>query len=139
MEEFERLELLYRQALAEMVHLPKEALLEVNLPLLDQLGVTDSDDFTSSLHGVTRTFQVVEGEDKITLYNTKYIIWIVPKLQEGIPATYALVAFNQEEKPLLEMVFFARGVYNSSRLILRVLEKLLVDMEENEEAILGLK
>jgi hypothetical protein len=35
----------------------------------------------------------------------------------------------------LELCFITSGVYNTSRLVLRVLEKFLVEIEENEKLL----
>ena len=50
-----------------------------------------------------------------------------------------LIALNHEEQPQLEIAFSTSGVYNSSRLVLRVLEKYLQEIQETEDTLKSLK
>lgn len=87
----------------------------------------------------TRYFNVVESLDKITLINEQFVVWIVPGKVDHSPITYTLVALNTEESPHLEVAFATTGVYNTSKLVLRVLEKFLYEIQENEEFLSKLK
>ena len=49
--------------------------------------------------------------------------------------TYVLIALNHPEKAQLEVIFSTRGVYNSPRYVLKVLQHVLVDMLETEETL----
>jgi len=57
-------------------------------------------------------------------------------MQEANSSTYALIALNHgETEPQLEAAFIASGVYNSSALVSKVLEKFLLDIQENERTL----
>lgn len=84
---------------------------------------------------LTRHFQVIESSEKITLVNPQFIIWIVPDQQDGIPTTLTLIALNKTSEPELALAFTATGVYNTSGLVLRILEKFLFEIQEAEELI----
>ena len=84
---------------------------------------------------LTRYFHVVETPEKFTLINSQFVVWIVPDNVEGNPTTYALIALNEADGPVLETVFQANGVYNTSGLVLRILEKILIDIQEVEELL----
>lgn len=84
---------------------------------------------------LTRHFQVIESLEKITLINNQFIIWIVPDFYQGIQNTYALIAINDSGEPHLEMAFSAAGVYNTSGLVLRLLEKYLFEIQDTQELI----
>ena len=86
-----------------------------------------------------RYFHVVETDEKITLVNEQFVIWIVPENVENVCKTFCFIALNTEKIPRLETAFCVSGVYNSSKLVLRVLEKLLQEVIENEEALNQLK
>ncbi len=112
-----------------------EGIADVNLKLLDELELLDYYEEDSHDPELTRYFHVLETEEKITLINDEFVVWIVPDLSNEIPYTYTLIALNQPSHPKLEVAFTTTGVYNSSKLVLRVLEKYLKDIQENEDWI----
>lgn len=120
-------------------HVP-DGIVEVDLSLLQELGLLSANDNCETCSdSLTHNFFVVESPDKLTLFNEKFSIWIVPRLESDTPMTYTLIALNEKENPQLEMVFTTTGVYNHSSLVLRVLEKFLEQIEENEEEICRFK
>jgi hypothetical protein len=46
-----------------------------------------------------------------------------------------LIALNQKGIPRLELAFLTTDVYNTSKLVLRILEKFLHEIQENEESL----
>lgn len=112
-----------------------DGILEVDLPLLNDLGLLNLEEELREDDSLSQSFYVIESSEKLTLFNQKFIVWIVPKLIDQIPTTYTLVALNEPKHPHLEMVFATSGVYNHSNLVLRILEKLLDQIEENEAEI----
>lgn len=82
-------------------------------------------------------FHIFESAEKITLINDEFIIWIMPEkgdLQQNL--TYIFIALNRgDREPQLEVVFIASGVYNSSKLVLRVLEQFLIEIQEMENTL----
>jgi hypothetical protein len=60
----------------------------------------------------------------------------VPDLSKQGGATYAFIALNQtDQDPLPQTAFSAIGVYNTSHLVLKVLEKYLIEIQETEKLI----
>lgn len=84
---------------------------------------------------LTRYFHIIESSEKITLINEEFIVWIMPDRIDHIPITYTLIAINQEDQPKLEIAFITSGVYNTSKLVLRILEKFLLEIQENEQML----
>jgi hypothetical protein len=109
-----------------------EGVVEVDLMLLHNLNLLHYYTGTSSDAGLTRYFQVIETFDKITLINEQFVVWIVPDSAHQNPMTYTLIARQTVSGPHLELVFITRGVYNNSKLVLRVLEKFLEEIQENQ-------
>jgi hypothetical protein len=97
---------------------------------LDLLNYHVKDKYDPTL---TRYFHVIESEEKITLFNEDFVVWIVPEKIDDASITYTLIALNQEDDVHLEMAFATSGVYNNSRLVLRILEKFLFEIQENED------
>lgn len=116
-----------------------EGILDIDIEVLHRMELLEyykNDQRDTSL---TRYFHVIETEEKITLINDDFIVWIVPDRVDNIAITYTLIALNKDNVPKLEMAFSAAGVYNTSRLVLRVLEKYLMDIQENEDTMNKIK
>lgn len=113
-------------------YLPEGAL-QIDIDLLEQFDLLNLENKQET--ALTRYFNVLESQDKITLINDQFIIWIVPNHSESSPNTFVLIALNKEGIPELELAFVTSDVYNSSKLVLRILEKLLHDIQENEESL----
>lgn len=99
-----------------------------DLNLLEKINEENEEDFTQYFH-------VIETKEKVTLFNDKFIIWIVPKMQDEEPITYVLVAILNNEKPHLEIAFTTSGVYNSPKYVLKILQYYLLDMLETEATL----
>jgi hypothetical protein len=118
---------------------PKESTVHVDLSLLQQMNLLHYHNREQHDPNLTRYFQVIETSEKITLINDDFVIWIVPEKSTGISMTYTLIALNKAEGPQLELTFVTAGVYNTSRLVLRLLEKFLYDIQENEDFLTKIK
>ncbi len=125
-----------------MNHLPElvpDGIVHIDLQLLQKLGLLHEEVDVDNSSSLTRFFHVVESKDKITLFNEQFVTWIVPEKINDEPHTLVLVALNFPHKPKLEMAFSMSGIYNTSRLVLRVLEKFLADIQENEDLLSSLQ
>jgi hypothetical protein len=132
----EELEIDYQKYIGDLKQYAPDGIVEIDLSLLHELGLLACvEDEENEESGLTHNFYVIESADKLTLFNQKYVIWIVPKLVDQTPTTYTLIALNDKKQTHLEMVFSTSGVYNHSSLVLRILEKFLEQIEENEEEI----
>lgn len=132
MDNIQVLEQCYKEYTKNLTEWIPDGVISVNLELLHRLDLLDQNTVDLSL-GLTHYFQVIETFEKITLVNEKFVIWIVPELQNNQLVTFTLIALNSEKGPRLELAFSTSGVYNSSKLVLRVLEKFLLEIQENEE------
>ncbi len=113
-----------------------DGVIEVDLALLQDLGLLSQlEKLDEEEASFTHSFYVVESNEKLTLFNQKFVVWIVPKVVDHNPMTYTMVALNSLANTHLEMVFATSGVYNHSGLVLRILEKFLVQIEENQKEI----
>ena len=84
---------------------------------------------------LTQYFHVIEGVEKVTLFNEQFIVWIVPKSEIEQPTTLVLIALNHPEKVNLEVAFLTKGVYNTPKYVLKVLQHFLLDMQETEATL----
>jgi hypothetical protein len=131
----EELESDYQKYICNLKQFAPDGVVDIDLSLLHELGLLSCEEEEQDEGSLTHNFYVIESSDKLTLFNQKYVVWIVPKLIEQTPTTYTLIALNDKKQTHLEMVFSTSGVYNHSSLVLRILEKFLAQIEENEEEI----
>ncbi len=131
------LEKAYQEYVANLQDWAHDGIVNVDLPLLQECNILDSfHEENETADDLTQYFHVIESIDKVTLFNEQFVVWIVPKMQEEIPATYVLIALRKEEgTPHLETVFTTQGVYNTPKFVLKVLQHFLVDMLETEATI----
>lgn len=123
----------YQKFLKDNMSLP-DGILKIDL---NYLFKNDLLKFYSPNLQFTRSFYVMETEDKITLLNDEFVVWIVADYFDDLPCTYVLIALNQQIKgPKLEMAFVTAGVYNTSNMVLQILEKVLQDIKDTEEVLL---
>jgi hypothetical protein len=128
----------YEQFMNHLPELIPDGILEVDLELLKRFNLL-SEEPDPEAANLTRFFHVVETPEKITLFNEQFVIWVVPENCDEEPITLVLIAINQNNKPKLEMAFATSGIYNTSKLVLRIIEKLLHEIQETEELISQLK
>ena len=130
----------FNEYIKNLSHWLPEGVIDVDIQTLKDLDLLNFMNTKSSgEESLTRYFQVIESDEKITLVNDQFVIWIVPETIDNLPITFTLIAINTEEKPHLETAFSTSGVYNTSRLVLRILEKYLFDIQETEEIINSFK
>ncbi|MBA3236920.1 MAG: hypothetical protein H0T62_01040 [Parachlamydiaceae bacterium] len=125
----------YKRYMGDLSHWLPEGVIEVDLALLHRLGLLKYHPEDKMHFSLTRYFNVMESPEKITLLNDQFVIWISPEKIENVPITYTLIALNLPEGPRLEMAFATWGIYNSSRLVLRILEKFLYEIQETEDLL----
>ena len=140
MNNIERLEGCYKKFIKDLPKWLPEGMIDVDITLLQTLNLLDfEEELGQGDEELTRYFHVIETEEKITLVNDQFAIWIVPENSDNVSKTFTFIALNSGKEPRLETAFCVTGVYNTSRLVLRVLEKMLQDIMENEEAMNQLK
>jgi hypothetical protein len=130
------LETCYQTYMQTIPQWAPEGVVEVDLELLRELDLLNF--YLNQEAGepsFTRYFQLVESNEKITLINEQFIVWIVPQKINGVLATHTLIALNNSKKPSPEVIFVNIGIYNTSKLVLRVLEKYLHEIQENEDLL----
>ncbi len=113
-----------------------EGFINVNLQLLQELGLLNTPEIESSeSDSISQQFHVIETNDKVTLFNKKFAVWIVPQSETELPSTLILISLIQNLKPHLEIVYTTSGVYNTPKYILRVLQHFLTEVLDTEDII----
>lgn len=80
-------------------------------------------------------FHVHDSGDRITLYNDRFIAWIIPESEHEEPSTLVIIAKDDQTGIHPEVGFLTKGPYNSSKTVLRILERYIDDIDENETCI----
>ena len=111
---------------------------------------------TKSFHNNFK-FNVVETQDKVTLFNDTFIIWIVPTFKQESSTLTIIAKLVQPNKddtilnPLssskqqtnnnsesiisAECAFMTSGIYNSSRVVLVLLEHFIKEIQTTDNAL----
>jgi hypothetical protein len=114
-----------------------EGVINVDLKLLHELGLLNHSEWENSITDshLTQYFHIVETQDKVTLFNDQFAIWIVPQLINDTSITTTYIALIQALKPHLEIVYTTIGVYNAPKYILKVLQHYLEEVQDTEKAL----
>lgn len=133
------LEEAYKRFVADVKRWVPDGVITVDLQLLSTLGLLEGAPLFSSEPPATTKyfFHVIETDEKVTLFNEQFAIWIVPKAEEEgkSGATLVYIAWMQGAKPHLEIVFSTHGVYNTPKFILKILERFLHEVIDTEAII----
>jgi hypothetical protein len=132
MDDFQLLEKSYKKFIGGIQKWTSDAIRYVDLSLLHQFNLLNYHSHKSDNLILTRYFQIIETYEKITLINEDFVVWIVPEKLKNRDATYTIIALNLPETLHFELAFIATGIYNSSTIVLRVLEKYLEEIQETE-------
>ena len=136
MENPQEIEEAFQKFMGNLPEFTPDGIVNVDLALMQELDLLHSEEeLEDDNQALSHSFYVVESHEKLTLFNDRFVVWIVPQLVDDTAMTYTLIALNEEQKNRLEMVFATSGVYNHSSLVLRILEKFLDQIDENEQEI----
>lgn len=133
------LEACYKRYMNDISKWLPDGIIDINLETLHELNLLNFHCQAAADSALTRYFHVMESEEKLTLVNEEFIVWIVPEKLETTPVTYTLIALNKEEEIRLELAFTTSGIYNNSHLVLRLLEKYLLEIQNTEEQLAKLE
>jgi hypothetical protein len=139
MDDITLLEATYKKVIQNPSEFLPDGIVIVDIEILKNLGLlycNEPPNHTQSRF--TPQFHALEATDKITLYNEQFVIWMVPQMINDIPCTLTLIALNDGPDLNLEAGFVTTGVYNTSKHVLRILDRMLEEIRENEEYLSNL-
>lgn len=127
----------YNEFISSLPSWIPEGIIEVDMALLEKTGLLNHAAFEdeNNQEQLSHYFHVIETPDKVTLFNHQFAIWIVPKIVDDNPTTIVMISLVNQERPHLEIVFSTKGVYNTSKFVLRLLKYYLSEVIDTEEAI----
>lgn len=114
-----------------------DGIINVDLSLLHELGLLNHSEWDHSISDahLTQYFHIIETQDRVTLFNDQFAIWIVPQLIDDNPTTTTYIALIQGPKPHLEIVYTTMGVYNAPKYILKILQHFLTEVQDTEKVL----
>lgn len=118
-----------------------DGIISVDLNFLHDLGLLDQGKLYQLPSGdeLMHHFHVIETDEKVTLFNEHFVVWIVPQLIQQVPTTLTFIGrLVPNIEPHLELIFSTTGVYNTPKFILKVVEQLLMDVVDTEALILSI-
>lgn len=128
-----QLEEAYRDFTENFQKWAPDGFINVNLQLLQELGLLSNTEIEiSDPESLSQQFHVIETNEKVTLFNKQFAVWIIPQTDTELPSTLILIALIQNLKPHLEIVYTTSGVYNTPKYILRVLQHFLSEVLDTE-------
>lgn len=108
----------------------------VDVRLMEELGLLSVDKMEKDNQDpLSHYFHVLETQDKITLYNDIFSIWIVPQNAESASKTFIFIGILQNKIPHLEMAFYTEGVFNTPKYIMKILQHYLNEVQDVEALI----
>lgn len=126
----------YKAITTDLPHWAHDGILTIDLQTLYDQGLLEClQDDNGEPDDLTQYFHVIESIEKVTLFNEQFVVWIIPKMEGEQPVTVVMIALNHLDKVSLEIVFTTRGVYNTPRYVLKVLQHFLLDMLETEATL----
>ncbi len=130
-----RLEATFQDYMGDLDRHAPDGVMDVDLQLLQSLDLLHNWDEGGDSETLTSCFHVIETQEKLTLFNEHFAAWIIPYSVESEPVTMTLVSVVEGDSMRLELAFLTTGVYNTSRTVLKVLERLLQEIRETESVI----
>ena len=117
-----------------------DGILPINLKLLSELGLLSAEEFENEhAEDFAQEFHVVETNEKVTLYNERIVVWIVPQNEQEISSTLAMIALLKKNTPQLEIAYRTTGVYNTPKYILKVLQHFIEEITDTEAILSSIK
>ncbi|MCF7851906.1 MAG: hypothetical protein K9M07_01545 [Simkaniaceae bacterium] len=133
-----KLEQAYEEFMKDLSKWAPDGIIDVDIFLLKQLGLLHHNDDDEKIlqSQFPFYFHVIETDDKVTLFNNQFVVWIVPQMVDEVPITLTLIALiGNNEKPHLEMLFSTSGIYNTPKCVLKVLRYYLTEVIDTEQVI----
>lgn len=85
-------------------------------------------------------FHIMESEEKVTLFNNKFAIWIMPTSKQAQTSTLVIIGQynednNNNENPEISLAFSTTGMYNTSKFILKIIEHFIKKIISTEREL----
>lgn len=131
----EQLDAFFDHLLSHTCDLLPDGILDINVKTLHSLHLLSDALPVSGGVPASTLLQAIESGGKITLYNEKFALWIVPKKNADNASTTVFIARRTDDDIKPEIAFRTIGIHNRSRTILKLIDRFLADIQETETVI----
>ena len=114
-----------------------DGVVDITVRILHNLSLLSEDSPVTNEAPASSLLQAVESEGRVTLYNEKFALWIVPQANSPVPTTITYIARRTEDAISPEVAFRTQGIHNRSKTILRLIDRYLSEIQETESVIAG--
>ena len=116
-----------------------DGVVDINVKVLHNLGLLSDNPPVLHEAPASSLLQAVESDGRITLFNEKFALWIVPQANTAAPTTVTFIARRTGDAFSPEVAFRTQGIHNRSKTILRIIDRFLVEIQETESVIASLE
>jgi hypothetical protein len=111
-----------------------DGVVDVDVKLLQSLNILNPN---QTLGGASakELLQAIDSGGRITLFNDRYVLWIVPQNAISPPSTLVILARCIDNTIKPEIAFKTAGIHNQSKTILQLIDRYLIDIQETEEIL----
>lgn len=111
-----------------------DGILDINIKTLHALHLLTDEPSPDEVQA-SHLLQAVESEGRITLFNERFALWIVPQVGAEPSSTIVYVATHRDDELKAELAFRTSGVHNKSKTILRLIDRFLADIQETDSLL----
>ena len=116
-----------------------DGVVDINVKVLHTLDLLSDTSPAPYEAPASSLLQAVESDGRITLFNEKFALWIVPQANTSVPTTITFIARKTGETISPEVAFRTQGIHNRSKTILRIIDRFLAEIQETESVIASLE
>ena len=131
----EKLEKYFHQFTDDLSKWIQDGIQEIDENFVQRAGINIDGQESNSLEDLPFYFHVIETDEKVTLFNNQFIVWIIPKIVNDESLTYTLICYLNENEPKLEVVFTTKQKFNSPKILIKTLRYFLTEMIDTESEI----
>jgi hypothetical protein len=124
----------YEYLTSHTTQLLPDGIANVDLHLLHSLNILTPHPIPQS-SSARDLLQAIEEGGRITLFNDRFVLWIVPQNEVYPASTTVILARCNNNKISPEIAFKTAGIHNQSKTILELIDRYLIEIQETEEVL----
>ena len=131
----EQLDAFFEHLVSHTSDLLPDGIMNINVKTLHALHLLSDDTPLPGSAPASTLLQAIESGGRITLYNEKFALWVVPQKNADPASTIVFIASRTDEEIKPEIAFRTTGIHNRSKTILKLIDRFLADIQETETVI----
>lgn len=139
----EKIEATFKNAISNLSKFLPDGIIHIDLKFLEDSGLMyPSEQDKSKIKHDEPVFQfhIMESEDRVALFNEKFAVWIAPVSLNTQTGTLVIIGKyqdinNNNEAPKIELGFATNGMYNTSKIILKIIEHYINSIEATDKEL----